>query len=187
MGARPGTRLLQQTSRAGGNPLFVCELVGALLADGAIVTRYGEADLASVDAAPSLPPTILRRLSFASPDVFDLLGLASVIGSSFAAADLALLARAASVRARCRSSGRRSWRGVLAEKGDRLAFRHELIRDALYDDMPLTVRRGLHAELARGLADAGEPIERTAEHVVRGAAPGDERASSRSSVPRVSS
>jgi tetratricopeptide (TPR) repeat protein len=42
--------------------------------------------------------------------------------------------------------------------------------------MPLSVRRGLHQELARLLIDAGAPTERVVEHMLRGAAPGDERA-----------
>jgi hypothetical protein len=112
---------------------------------------------------------------FLEPDVLDLLGLASVLGASFAAADLSLLAgRPMSELVAVLRSAQRA--GVLGEQGDRLAFRHDLIRDALYEDMALSVRRGLHAELARALADAGEPTERVAEHLVRAAAPGDERA-----------
>ena len=61
---------------------------------------------------------------------------------------------------------------MLGEEGDRLAFRHELIRDALYEDMPLSVRQGLHRELAGALAGAGEPPERVAGHMLRGARPG---------------
>ena len=166
---------MRQTGRAGGNPLFVCELVGALLADGAIVRDDDGAELATAGDAPSLPLTILHRLSFLRCDVLDLLALASVLGASFAAADLALLAgRPLSELVGVLRSAQRA--GVLGEQGDRLVFRHELIRDALYEDLPLSVRRGLHRELARALADAGEPAERVAEHVLRGAEPGDERA-----------
>src|SRR5690348_17821168 len=63
---------------------------------------------------------------------------------------------------------------------ERLSFRHELVRDALYYDLPLTVRRGLHAEFASALAAAGRPPAQAADHVIRAAAPGDERADRKS-------
>jgi DNA-binding CsgD family transcriptional regulator len=175
VGASPGQRLVQQASRAGGNPLFLCELVGALVADGAIFHGEEAAELAADAAAPSLPLTILHRLSFAPPDLLELLGLASVLGASFAADDLGLLAQrpVSSLVAALRSA---QLAGVLAERGERLAFRHELVRDALYNDLALTVRRGLHAEFASALVAAGRPPGQAADHVMRAAAPGDERA-----------
>jgi DNA-binding CsgD family transcriptional regulator/tetratricopeptide (TPR) repeat protein len=175
VGASPGQRLVRQAGRAGGNPLFLCELVGALVADGAIVYGEDAAELDSDAAEPSLPLTILHRLSFAPLDVLELLGLASVLGVSFTADDLALLARrpVSSLVAALRSA---QLAGVLAERGERLSFRHELVRDALYYDLPLTVRRGLHAEFASALAAAGRPPARAADHVIRAAAPGDDRA-----------
>src|SRR6266545_3422599 len=58
--------------------------------------------------------------------------------------------------------------GVLAESGsgDRLAFRHGLIRQALYEEMPTQVRSGLHRHAAQALATAGVPVERVAEHLL---------------------
>ena len=175
VGASPGQRLVRQAGRAGGNPLFLCELVGALVADGAIVYGDDAAELASDAVAPSLPLTILHRLSFAPADLLELLGLASVLGVSFTADDLALLAQrpVSSLVGALRSAQRA---GVLAERGERLCFRHELVRDALYYDLPLTVRRGLHAQFASALIAAGRPPALAADHVVRAAAPGDERA-----------
>jgi DNA-binding CsgD family transcriptional regulator len=175
VGLSPGQRLIRQAGRAGGNPLFLCELVGALVADGGIVQGEDAAELASDAPAPSLPLTILHRLSFAPPDLLELLGLASVLGVSFAAEDLALLARrpVSSLVSPLRSA---LLAGLLAERGERLSFAHELVRDALYYDLPLTVRRGLHAEFASALAATGRPPAQAADHVIRAAAPGDERA-----------
>jgi DNA-binding CsgD family transcriptional regulator/tetratricopeptide (TPR) repeat protein len=175
VGARPGERLVAQARRAAGNPLFVGELVAALQAGGAVVRHDGTADVAVAEAVPSLPVTILHRLSFLAPEQLEQLGLASVLGVSFAAGDLAILAGlpVSELVPGLRSAQRA---GVLAEQGERIAFRHELVRDALYQDMPLTVRRGLHNQFAAALGEAGEPTERVAEHVLRGAAPGDERA-----------
>ena len=123
---------------------------------------------------PSLPLTILHRLSFLPADALDVIGLAAVLGSAFDVSDLALLARRpVSELVPVLRTAQRA--GVIAEQGDRLAFRHELIRDALYEDMPLAVRRGLHAQLAQALSEAGAPPDRVADHLLRGAVPGDAR------------
>jgi len=65
---------------------------------------------------------------------------------------------------------------VLIEDGDGLAFSHELVREALYEDMPRAVRRARHREAARLLAAAGGRSDRVAEHWMAGADPGDMQA-----------
>ena len=61
---------------------------------------------------------------------------------------------------------------VLEDDGARLRFRHDLIRDAIYEDLPATIRRGLHREAGQRLARAGAPSLQVAEHLARGAARG---------------
>jgi DNA-binding CsgD family transcriptional regulator len=56
--------------------------------------------------------------------------------------------------------------GVLAESGERLAFRHGLIRQALYEGVPPAVRSGLHRHAAQALAGAGAGIEQVAEQLL---------------------
>ena len=56
--------------------------------------------------------------------------------------------------------------GVLAEAGPELTFRHALIRQALHDELPAAVRVGLHAHVARALADAGAAWDRVAQHLL---------------------
>jgi DNA-binding CsgD family transcriptional regulator len=174
-GAEPGARLVELARGAAGNPLFVSELVAALRADGSLAFHNDRAEVAVTERPPSLPVTILHRLSFLPQEVLELLGLASVLGTTFAADDLSLLTgRPVSELVPALRAAQRA--EVVVEQGDRLAFRHQLIRDALYHDMPLTVRRGLHRELADALQQAGQPTERAVEHLLRAAAPGDERA-----------
>ncbi|HET6864896.1 MAG TPA: AAA family ATPase [Solirubrobacteraceae bacterium] len=174
LGATPGPRLLDQARGAAGNPLFVTELVATMQAERVITHAGMVAEVAATQATPSLPITILHRLSFLAPDVLELLGLAAVLGTSFRPDDLALLSgRRVAQLVPALQVARRA--GALGDQGDRLAFRHELIRAALYEDMPLSLRRALHAELARSLAAEGESAERTAEHLLRAAAPGDAR------------
>ena len=45
--------------------------------------------------------------------------------------------------------------GVVAEAGPRFRFRHDLVRQVLYERMSPGLRAALHARTARALADAG--------------------------------
>ena len=65
---------------------------------------------------------------------------------------------------------------MLEDDGDRLRFRHELIRDAIYEDLAGSVRRALHREAGQRLAQAGAPALQVAEHLARGARLGDPEA-----------
>ena len=175
LAAAPGARLLAGISGAAGNPLFVTELLGALAQEGAIQTADGHADVAEMILPPTLRLTILRRLGFLPVSTLDTLRAAAVLGSSFTVTDLSVTtARPALELSRTLAeaiTGR-----VLADDGERLRFRHDLIRDAIYEDLPLSIRRGLHQEAGQRLARAGAPSLQVAEHLARGARPGDAEA-----------
>ena len=172
VGAEPGPGLLAEAAGAGGNPLFVNELVGALLQEGTVRVAGGRAEVAHATLPPTLRLTILRRLSFLPDATVQALRAASILGSRFSLTDLATVtggsalelsvALADAVRAT-----------VVADDGRRLRFRHDLIRDALYDDLPGGVRLGLHREAGQRLAAAEAPALQVAEHLARAAAPGD--------------
>ena len=173
--AVPGPGLLAGISGAAGNPLFVTELLGALAQEGAIETAGGRAEVAEVTLPPTLRLTILRRLSFLSEDTLQALRAASILGSSFTVTELSVtMARPAlelSVVLAEGIAGR-----VLEEDGAVIRFRHDLIRDAIYEDLPLSVRRGLHREAGRRLAQTGAPALQVAEQLARGAGQGDAEA-----------
>ena len=173
--AKPGRELLAGISGAAGNPLFVTEMVGALAQEGMIETSGGRAEVARIILPPTLRLTILRRLSFLPDDTLNTLRAASILGSSFTMSDLSVtmgwsalelfqvLAEAITGR-------------VLEDDGARLRFRHDLIRDAIYEDLPVTIRRGLHREAGQRLARSGAPSLQVAEQLARGAGRGDTEA-----------
>jgi tetratricopeptide (TPR) repeat protein len=161
---------------AGGNPLFLSELVGALQRDCSIqVKPGGAAELTRVGMPPSLPLLILHRLSFLAPATLELLRVASVLGSSFAVTDLSLAVGRPTAGLLAALEEAMAG-GVLEQRGELLGFRHDLIREALYHDLPAPVRQGLHLDAGRALAGAGAPPERVAEQLARGASPGDAQA-----------
>ena len=170
--AEPGPGLLARISGAAGNPLFVTELVGALVQEGAIETAGERAEAAELTLPPTLRLTILRRLSFLSEDTLRELRVASILGSGFSLADLATVTGrpavqlsvvlAEAIRAR-----------VLEDDGAVLRFRHDLIRESIYADLPAGVLRDLHREAGQRLARSGAPALQVAEHLARGAVQGD--------------
>ena len=170
--AEPGPRLLAEVAGAAGNPLFVTELLGALAQEGAIATAGGRAEVAEMVLPPTLRLTILRRVSFLPEPALQALRSASILGSGFTLTDLVTVTGRPAVELSV-VLGEAIRARVLEDDGARLRFRHELIRDAIYEDLAGSVRRALHREAGQRLAQAGAPALQVAEHLSRGATTGD--------------
>lgn len=174
-GAAPGPGLRAQLERGHGNPLYIVELVRALATEGVLEVSEGWADASGHGLPPSLRLMLLRRLGYLPDTTLDVLKMAAVLGTSFDVAQLGLVT-GRSVVDLTGPLNEALRAGVLGEADDRLTFRHDLIREALYTDLALPIRTGLHLEFGRALADAAAaPIE-VAQHLALGASPGDEEA-----------
>jgi DNA-binding CsgD family transcriptional regulator len=173
--AEPGPRLLAEVAGAAGNPLFITELLGALAQEEAITTAGGRAEVTQTVLPPTLRLTILRRVSFLPEPALQALRSASVLGSAFTLIDLATITGRPAVDLSV-VLGEAIRAHVLEDDGARLRFRHDLIRDAIYQDLAGSVRRALHHEAGQRLAQAGAPALQVAEHLGRGATPGDTEA-----------
>ncbi len=173
--AEPGRRLLEEMAGARGNPLFLTELLAAIKQEGAVRTVDGHAEVEQASLPPTLRLTILRRLSFLPDDTLEALRPASILGSSFSVLDLSTTTTR-SVLDLSAVLGSAVDASVLEDAGDRLRFRHDLIRDAVYEDLPESVRLALHREAGQRLARSGAPALQVAGQLARGAAPGDAEA-----------
>lgn len=173
--ADPGPKLLAELAPAGGNPFFVTELLAAIGQEGSIKTTAGQSEVTETCLPPTLRLTILRRLSFLPDNTLEALRRASILGPTFSITDLSIItdcsvldlssALSAAIEAR-----------VLEDDGYRLRFRHDLIRDAVCEDIPRSVRIGLQREAGQRLAAAGAPTLQVAGHLARGAIHGDAEA-----------
>ena len=181
VGAAPGPRLQAQLSLAGGNPLFVLELLETLGLEGALHQQAGTEGAAPVvevkhtEIPPSLLLTIVRHLSFLPTDTLRMLSVAAVLGVGFSPTHLAAVTGRPIVELLV-SLGDAMAAGLLREDGEDLSFRHELLREALYMDLPLGVRSAVHRDAARMLVRLGVPAGLLAEHALRGAERGDDDA-----------
>lgn len=152
IGAPPGDALRRLTAQAAGNPLYVSELADALVREQAGPGRPAAAPGEQLPV--SLAGVLTGRLSSVSPATAQLLRAAALLGGGFAATDLAVVLRQP-VSGLAGGLEEAVAAGILAGAGTELVFRHPLIRQALYEGMPLALRTALHAEAARELAAGG--------------------------------
>ena len=172
IGAAPGHELRERLRSTAGNPLFATELLRSLDDEGLLRIESGIAETPPSALPVVLTQTLVRRLSWLPPETRELLRLASLLGTSFTLADLATITGRSiiDVAAWLREA---SLAGLVIGKGDRLTFRHDLIREAVYDHMLAAERRDLHRACAQALAAAGAPIQQVARQFARGALRGD--------------
>lgn len=172
LAADPDPSLVEHLLSSGGNPLYALELLRSLGQDGAISIASGTASLLEATVPPGLRLTILRRLSAQPREVLTLLKTASVLGSRFSLTELAAMVdQPPSDLLTTLEDALRA--GILAADGDDLAFRHDLIRESLYEELAPAARRALHRQAAERLAACGTSPERVAAHVLVASDKGD--------------
>lgn len=174
-GAPPGPKLTARLAGAAGNPLYISELVRGLHDDGRLTVCDGviEIDGAGDDSMPpTLRQTLISRLSSLPPTSLDALRLASLLGREFTLSDLATISGhtvvevAAVLRAPVDAA-------ILSGDSETLSFRHDLVREAVYEDIVPAIRRDLHAAAGRLLAASDAPPIQVARQYALGARPGD--------------
>jgi len=165
-GAAPGPRLRDALALAGGNPRYARELFDMLLREDRLRIRAGGVELTGPHGEPpsALGRAVGHRLDFLSIQAGAMLRVAALLGAEFSAYDLAIAA-GHPAGALLPALDEATSAGVLTEVGDRFQFRHGLVRHALYQAVPESVRAALHRQVARALADAGVPVDRVAVHL----------------------
>ncbi|MBC6449843.1 helix-turn-helix transcriptional regulator [Actinokineospora xionganensis] len=165
-GAAPGATLRALADGAAGNPLYVTELIDALSRGDALTRVDGHADVTTDRTPATLTAAIAHRLDFLPERVRTVLRAAALLGVEFDLADVAtVLGERFTALVDDLEEARAA--GVLRESGTNLAFRHPLIRGALYDDLPGPVRAAWHHDAARALAAARAPVHRVAKQLLR--------------------
>ncbi|MGH3173678.1 MAG: helix-turn-helix transcriptional regulator, partial [Streptosporangiaceae bacterium] len=172
VGAPPGQALRQLTAQAAGNPLYVRELMDALVREQAVQIRpTAEVTLPGEQLPGSLAAVLTDRLSSVPAETAQMLRTAALLGGRFTVTDLAVVLRrpVSDLAAALQESAAA---GILAGSGADLVFRHPLIRQALYESMPTALRTALHAEAARELAAADADFLSVAQQLSAARRPG---------------
>ena len=175
LGTRPDGPIADLVAQAVGNPLYLTELLRGTSDAAAPPVGTDPALLAPPPVPASLRSAVAAHLRSLPEPARDLLKVASVLGREFMVSELAAMTGqpASQLVAPLEQALTAE---VLTEAGDRLAFRHDLLRQAIYHDVPAPLRRGLHRDAATALLAQGTPVVRAATHLALGAQPGDEQA-----------
>ena len=148
----------ERIAGADGNPFYILELLKAGLRTG---------------LAEGAVRTIARHLRSLSDGARRLLQVASVLGREFSVAEVAVLTgQPSSLLLGAVEEALRA--EMLVEVPAGLAFRHDLLREAVYDSLPASARVALHRDAADALRRAGASAVRVAGQLAIGALPGDE-------------
>jgi DNA-binding CsgD family transcriptional regulator/tetratricopeptide (TPR) repeat protein len=165
IGAAPGERLLARLGSAAGNPLYLRELFDALTRSGALAAgggaRFPEGRGAADEATSSLAGAIADRLSFLSAQCRSVLRTAALLGPDFSGVEVGGIVDLGPVAVvRLLQEGLDA--GVLESVGPRMRFRHGLIKQALYEATPASLRTVLLRHAAQWLIGTGATVERIA-------------------------
>jgi DNA-binding NarL/FixJ family response regulator/tetratricopeptide (TPR) repeat protein len=155
--------------RTGGLPFFVEELGAVLVAEDRLRPGAGGLELSHGQELP-LPEhvrdAVLLRAAGLDDDARAALAAAAAIGRSF---DPRLAAAIAELTDWPEEPVRR---GIVAEDAwGRLAFRHDLVREAFYGETGWAQRPALHRAIAEALEADDAPSSAVAEHWARGREP----------------
>ncbi|MBI0296126.1 AAA family ATPase [Streptomyces sp. PRKS01-29] len=175
LGAAPSPGLTRLLRGAAGNPFLAIELVRAFAGTDAVTVEAGVASLVH-DAIPAgFRRSVAARLDRLPEDAVRLLQIGSVLGREF---DLGTAARMLGRRVGSLLSGVEAAlnAGLLSGDGPRLAFRHDLMRQTVHENLPRAVRTALHREAADSLRGTGARSAEVAWHVVMSGGPVDEAA-----------
>jgi DNA-binding CsgD family transcriptional regulator len=174
MNAEPGDALLDLVKDAQGSPFILTELLSGLRDEDLVRVVAGQAELVEARLPRRVAFTMRERLRGISAPAREAAMVAASLGRRFSFADLAkLLDRPAATLLGpveelidC---------GVLIESGDRLAFRHDVTREAVRESVPVSARRALDRDAAEVLVAGGAAPVEVAAQIAASADPGDEQ------------
>jgi class 3 adenylate cyclase/tetratricopeptide (TPR) repeat protein len=149
----------QIVGSAGGNPLFIEEMLRMLVDEGALAREEGHwvthGDLSHVAAPDTIQAVIAARLDRLDPAERDVLQRAAVVGEVFwwgAVADLSNDVDPTTVGRHLQTLVRRELirpDPTTFAGEDAFRFGHLLVRDVAYESLPKKVRADLHAGFAQ--------------------------------------
>lgn len=154
----------------GGNPLLLAELTAELRAEGLAADMAAAARIAGIGPA-TIARSVLARLARLGPDAVAVAETVAILSADARWDRIATLAGLTPQDTGALTDAL-AGSGILAD-GEPVAFAHPVLRNAVYEQIPVA-RRGLaHAAAARCLADDGAGAERAATHLLLAPVAGD--------------
>jgi AAA ATPase domain len=175
LGGVPDDALLRVLDGVKGQPLLLTELVRGLLEEKLVEVVDGAVRLTGTGMPLRFRDSVAQHLGRLSDGAHNALRIGAVLGGRFSADELAALldVPAAAIVASVREAVAA---GLVVEDGDRLAFRHDLVREAVDASLPRTLRQSLRRRAIDVMVRYGAPPADVAELVMEAARPGDRAA-----------
>jgi DNA-binding CsgD family transcriptional regulator len=173
--ARADASLLSLAAKAHGNPFLVSELVGGLGEEGRLNFSGGHA-VATGDGLPRrLGVGMQQRLDLLSDGAAEVVRVAAVLPDRFSAGLLAAMLdrQPATLMSALEEAVRAD---LLVEDGERLRFRHDLLREATRQSLPQSLRRAMERQSASVMLGMGAAPAEVATQLARSAERGDREA-----------
>ena len=145
-------------SKTEGNPLFLMELVHSLMRSGALVQDEGGrwgltvGEIGSAHLSESLRGVIDASVQRVPQHAQNLIGLAAVLGRAFELPVLKEILRQPEGKI-LEHLGHLQAAGLIVERAGRYQFRHELIRQAVYEELRPDRRRLWHRKVGQALEE----------------------------------
>jgi DNA-binding CsgD family transcriptional regulator/tetratricopeptide (TPR) repeat protein len=172
LGAPPDDGLLSLAARAGGNPFLVRELLRTLRAEGRLAVQGGAVTVTGLGLPLGFRDALARRLRGLPDDAVSLLEVAAVLGRPFTVHEVAGVA-GRPVPEVVALVGQAVRAELLVDEGVEFTFRHDLIREAVYDGLAGPVRQALHRQAVGVLRAEGRPAVELVCHLLRSGRDGD--------------
>ncbi len=172
VGGHPGPALAAIVEKAAGNPLWAIEILRSLSSEGWLRHDDDVVEAAADELPGSFRELVVRRLGYLPRPALDVLRLAAVLGDAVSIQDIAVVTgrQPRDVLADLEEAFRAQ---LLDHRAEAVVFRHQLVQQSIYEDMPVPARRAFHRDVARSLARAGADLAQVATHLVAGADRGD--------------
>jgi hypothetical protein len=175
--ARADASLLNLAAKAHGNPFLVSELVGGLGEEGRLDVSGGRAVAAGDGLPRRLGASMQQRLDLLSGEASEVVRVAAVLPDRFSAGLLAAMLdrQPTSLLSALEEAVRAD---LFVEDGERLRFRHDLLREATRQSLPqsLPLRRAMERQSASVMLGMGADPAEVATQLARSAEPGDKDA-----------
>jgi DNA-binding CsgD family transcriptional regulator len=172
LGGAPEPALMTVLAGVHGHPFLLTELLRGLREERLVEVADGIARRTAAVIPLRFVDSVSDQLGRVSAQARDAVQMASVLGRRFSADELAALTGTtpAAILGALREA---IAAGLVVEDGDRAAFRHDLVREAVDATLPRTVRQSLRRRAIDVMLRHGAEPSDVAELVMDVARPGD--------------
>jgi DNA-binding CsgD family transcriptional regulator/tetratricopeptide (TPR) repeat protein len=168
LGTMPPSATRDLLNKTGGHPFLAAQVIAGLLTAQA----HGTSDDGPVPG--ELVRGVRRLLRTLPARAVDLVRLAAVFGEPLPLDDATALLDGVSANTVAEAAEEAVAAGVLSSERGAVLFRHGLVRESVYADLPERTRQLIHLTCARHLRESGYDALAVAGHAREAITPGDE-------------